>query len=90
MQLISAIVRPRKAAEICNAVQAFGFQGMTITDALGFGKQRGHSEIYRGVETSSQFQHQSRIDIVSHDDDVRDLVEVICKVAATGRDGDGK
>jgi nitrogen regulatory protein PII len=90
MQLISAVVRPMKVAEVCEAVQAFGFHGMTITDALGHGKHRGHSEIYRGVESSSEFQHRNKIDIVTADEDVSDIVEVICKVAATGHAGDGK
>ncbi len=90
MQLISAIVRPFKVGEICEAMQTFGFQGLTATEASGFGKQRGHSEIYRGAEYASQFQHKIKIEIVARDEDVHDMIDVICKVAYTGRIGDGK
>jgi nitrogen regulatory protein P-II 1 len=90
MQLISAIVRPFKVGEICDALQAFGCHGLTVTEASGFGKQRGHTEIHRGAEYSSQFQHKIKIEIIARDEDIHDMVDVICRVAATGRIGDGK
>ena len=90
MHLINAIVRPAKVAEVTDALQSFGFHGFTVIDAIGFGKQRGQAQIYRGAETSPEFQHKSQIEIVAPDDDVQDIVDVICKVAATGRNGDGK
>jgi nitrogen regulatory protein PII len=89
MKLISAIVRPSKVADICDALQAFGFQGLTVTDVSGLGKLRGTPEIYRGTAYAG-FQHQVKVEIVARDEDVHDMVEVICKVASTGRMGDGK
>ena len=90
MHLISAIVRPFKVGPICEALQAFGFRGLTVTEASGFGKQRGHAELYRGSEYTSEFQHKVKIEIVARDEDIRDMIDVICNVAATGRIGDGK
>jgi nitrogen regulatory protein P-II 1 len=90
VQLISAIVRPAKVVQICDALQAFGFHGLTVSEASGLGKQRGHAEIYRGTEYASAFEHKTKIEIVARDEDVGDMIEVICKVAATGRMGDGK
>jgi nitrogen regulatory protein P-II 1 len=90
MQLITAIVRPQKVNEICDALQAFGFHGLTITEASGFGKLRGQHEIYRGTEYVSDFQPAMKIEIVAVDDDIHDTIEVICTVAATGHLGDGK
>jgi nitrogen regulatory protein PII len=71
-------------------VQALRFQGLTVIEAAGFGKQRGQPEIYRGARKSSEFKPQGVIEIVARDEDVRDLIDVICKVAATGHLGDGK
>lgn len=90
MQLISAVVRPTKIGEICGALQVFGFRGLTVTEASGFGKQRDRPEVYRGAEYASEFQRHVKIDMLVPDDDVHDLVGVICKVAATGHLGDGK
>ena len=90
MQLISAIVRTSKIEAICEALQSFGFHGLTVTDAVGLGKQQGPTEIYRGSRHASPFQHASKLEIVTRDADVDDLVDVICRVAATGRLGDGK
>ena len=87
MQLITAIVRPFKVGQICEALQTFGFRGLTVTEASGFGKQRGHTEIYRGAEYASEFQHKVKIEIVALDEDVPDMID---KVAATGKIGDGK
>jgi nitrogen regulatory protein P-II 1 len=90
VQLVSAVVRPFKVSQICDALQAFGFHGLTITEASGLGKQRGHAEIYRGAEYASAFERKTKIEIVAREEDVADMIEVICKVAATGRMGDGK
>jgi len=81
---------PGSIDAICEALQSFGFQGLTVTDAIGLGKQKGPTEIYRGLRHSSAFQQASKLEIVTRDDDVDDLVDVICRVAATGRLGDGK
>jgi len=90
VQLITAIVRPFKVGPICEALQTFGFRGLTITEASGFGKQRGHTEVYRGSEYTSEFQQKVKVEIVALDEDVQDMIDVICNVAGTGRIGDGK
>jgi nitrogen regulatory protein P-II 1 len=90
VQLITAVLRPSAVVAVCDAVQTLRFQGLTVIEASGFGKQQGHVEIYRGARSASEFQHQGVVEIVARDEDVRDLVDVICKVAATGRLGDGK
>jgi nitrogen regulatory protein P-II 1 len=90
MQLISAVVRPTKVGEVCDALQTLGFHGLTVTDANGLGKLRGHTEIYRGAKYSSEFQQHAKLEMVARDEDVRDMIDVICTVAFTGRMGDGK
>jgi nitrogen regulatory protein P-II 1 len=90
VQLISAVVRPSKVGEVCDALQALGFRGLTVIPATGFGKKRGPVEIYRGVESSSGFQEQAKIEIVATEEDVSDLISLIRTVAATGDVGDGK
>lgn len=90
MQLVSAIVRPTKVAEICTALQTLGFHGATVTDASGLGKLRGRTEIYRGAKYSSEFQQHAKLEIVARDDDVQDMIDLICAVAFTGAMGDGK
>ena len=90
MQLISAIVRPGKVDDVCVALQALGFRGFTVISAAGFGKMRGPEEFYRGVELSTEFQDQVKLEIVAPDDDVNDVINVICEAAATGSLGDGK
>jgi nitrogen regulatory protein P-II 1 len=90
VQLISAVVRPAKVPQVCEALQAFGFHGLTVTEAVGFGKLRGHPEIYRGVEYESALQPEVKIEIVVRDEDTYEMIDVICRVASTGRMGDGK
>ncbi|BEP11834.1 P-II family nitrogen regulator [Acidothermaceae bacterium B102] len=90
MQLITAIVRPFKVGEVSDALQRFGFRGMTVTEAQGIGKAADPPEVYRGREYGAQMQHHAKIEILAEDLDVKDLVEVIRLVASTGRLGDGK
>jgi nitrogen regulatory protein P-II 1 len=90
MQLITAIVRPHKVSDVLNAVQTFGFHGMTVSEVSGFGKQRGHTEIYRGAEYANEFQPKAKIELVAHDEEVAELMQLIRSAAATGRIGDGK
>jgi nitrogen regulatory protein P-II 1 len=90
MQLVSAIVRPAKLGEICAALSTLGFHGATVTDASGLGKLPGRTEIYRGAKYSSEFQQHAKLEIVARDDDIQDLIDVICAVAFTGAMGDGK
>jgi nitrogen regulatory protein PII len=90
MQLVSAVVRPTKVGEICEALQTLGFHGVTVTDTTGLGKVGGHTEIYRGTKYSSEFQQHAKLEIITRDEDVHDVIDVICTVASTGRLGDGK
>jgi nitrogen regulatory protein PII len=91
VQLISAVIRPSKAAEVAEALQVYGFHGLTVTEASGFGKHRGPTEIYRGAEYNSGFSPRLKVEIVVPDEDVADLVSIICRAATTGAPGgDGK
>ena len=90
MQLVSAIVRPFKVHDVCDALQRFGFRGMTVSQVSGVADERGPTEIYRGMRYSTAIQPFARIEILALDSDVRDLVEVIRAVASTGRHGDGR
>jgi nitrogen regulatory protein P-II 1 len=90
VQLISAVLRPIRVDDVCAALQAFGFHGFTVTIATGFGKTRGPGEFYRGVEHPMDFKNHAKLEIVAPDEDVDDIVNVICRAAATGGLGDGK
>jgi nitrogen regulatory protein P-II 1 len=90
MQMISAIVRPTNVSDICAALQRLGFHGLTVTDATGLGKLRGPTEIYRGAKYSSEFRQHAKLEILARNEDVHDIIELICAVAFTGRMGDGK
>ena len=90
MKLVSAIVKPFKLEEVREALGAVGVQGMTVTQVRGFGRQKGHTEIYRGAEYVVNFVPKVRIDIASGDAEVDKIVEAIRSAAGTGRIGDGK
>ncbi|MEV4332632.1 P-II family nitrogen regulator [Streptomyces sp. NPDC049597] len=90
MKLITAVVKPHRLDEIKEALQAFGVQGLTVTEASGYGRQRGHTEVYRGAEYTVDLVPKIRIEVLVEDDDAEQLVEVIVKAARTGKIGDGK
>lgn len=90
MKLLTAIVKPHRLEDVKEALQAFGVTGMTISEASGYGRQRGHSEVYRGAEYSIDLIPKLRIEILLDDEDVADVTDVILKSAHTGRIGDGK
>ncbi len=90
MKLITAIVKPHKLDEVKSALEAFGVQGMTVSEASGYGRQRGHTEVYRGAEYTVDLVPKVRLEVLVDDADVTDVVEVITKAAQTGRIGDGK
>jgi nitrogen regulatory protein P-II 1 len=91
MKKIEAIVKPFKLDEVKEALQEVGLQGITVTEAKGFGRQKGHTELYRGAEYVVDFLPKVRIEIVLDDSMVEQAVEAIQKAAArTGRIGDGK
>lgn len=90
MKLISAIIKPYKLDEVREALGEIELLGMTVTEVKGFGRQRGHTELYRGAEYVVDFLPKIRIDVVLADDRVDDAIEAISKAAHTGKIGDGK
>jgi len=90
MKKIEAIIKPFKLDDVKEAIQEVGVQGITITEVKGFGRQKGHTEIYRGAEYVVDFLPKIKIEIVVPEDKVRTVVDVITKAAKTGRIGDGK
>ena len=90
MRLVTAIIKPFKLDEVKQALEAFGVTGMTVSEANGYGRQRGHSEVYRGAEYKVDFVPKVRVEVVVDDVDANDVAMVILKAAQTGRIGDGK
>jgi nitrogen regulatory protein P-II 1 len=90
MKLITAIVKPHQLESVKEALEAFGVQGMTVSEASGYGRQRGHSEVYRGAEYQIDFVPKVRIEILAEAEDTAGIVDVIANAARTGRIGDGK
>lgn len=90
MKLVVAVIRQEKFAEVKDALAAFGIQGMTVSDVHGCGRQRGHSEVYRGAEYSAELIEKTRLELVVPDAQADAVVEAIAASAATGRAGDGK
>ena len=90
MKMIKAVIKPFKLDEVKEALQEIGLQGMTVTEAKGFGRQKGHSEIYRGSEYTVELLPKVVLDICVSDDIADKVVQTIMKAARTGRIGDGK
>lgn len=90
MKLITAIVKPFKVEETREALTSIGVVGMTVTDVRGFGRQKGHTEMYRGAEYVVDFLPKSKIEIAISDDLVDACIDAISKAASTGKVGDGK
>jgi len=90
MKKIDAIVKPFKLDEVKEALQGIGIQGMTVTEVKGFGRQKGHTELYRGAEYVVDFLPKIKIEIVVADNMVDKAVQAITEAANTGRIGDGK
>jgi nitrogen regulatory protein PII len=90
MKLIIAIIKPFKLEEVKDSLTAAGIEGMTVTEVKGFGRQKGHTEIYRGSEYTVDFLPKVKVEIAVADDLVSKAVEVIAKAAKTGKIGDGK
>lgn len=90
MKLVSAIIKPYKLDEVREALGEIGVQGITVTEVKGFGRQRGHTELYRGAEYVVDFLPKVRLDIAIEDDRVDTAIETICNTARTGKIGDGK
>jgi len=90
MRLVTAVIKPFKLDDVKEALETFGVQGLTVSEVSGYGRQRGHTEVYRGAEYTVDFVPKVRLDVVVADDDVKDVVDVIVKAASTGQIGDGK
>ena len=90
MKLVTAVVKPHKLDEVKAALEAFGVQGLTVSEASGYGRQKGHTEVYRGAEYTVDLVPKVRIEVLVDDADAADVVEVVVKSAQTGRIGDGK
>ena len=90
MKKIEAVIKPFKLDEVKEALQELGLQGMTIIEAKGFGRQKGHTELYRGAEYVVDFLPKMKLEIVVNDDQAEAAVDAIVQAARTGRIGDGK
>ncbi|MGZ4677518.1 MAG: P-II family nitrogen regulator [Acidimicrobiia bacterium] len=90
MKLVTAIVKPFRLDEVKDALKAHGVQGLTVSEVQGFGRQRGHTEVYRGTEYQVDFVPKVRIEIVVDDDQADAVVDTIVEAARTGKIGDGK
>jgi len=90
LKLITAIIKPFKLDEVRSALSELGVSGMTVTEVKGFGRQRGHTELYRGAEYVVDFVPKTRVEIGVRDELVDQVVDAIVKAARTGKVGDGK
>ena len=90
MRLVTAILKPFKLDDVKTALESFGVQGMTVSEVQGFGRQRGHTEVYRGAEYTVAFVPKVRVEVLVDDVDASDVVGIIAKAAHTGSIGDGK
>ena len=90
MKLVTAIIKPFKMDDVRAALSDIGVQGITVTEVKGFGRQRGHTELYRGAEYVVDFLPKVRLEIAADDSAVDQIIEVLTKAAATGKIGDGK
>jgi len=90
MKKIEAIIKPFKLDEVKESLSAIGVQGLTVTEVKGFGRQKGHTELYRGAEYVVDFLPKVKLEIIVRDEQTAEVVETIEKAAKTGRIGDGK
>ena len=90
LKLVTAIIKPHALDDVKTALESYGITGMTISEASGYGRQRGHSEVYRGAEYTVDFVPKIRLEVLVEDLDARSVVDVIMSAASSGRIGDGK
>lgn len=90
MKMVTAVVKPFKLEEVKEALRGTGIQGMTVTEVRGFGRQRGHTEVYRGAEYQVDFVPKVKIEVLCDDGQVSQIVDAITNAARTGKIGDGK
>lgn len=90
MKLITAIIQPFQLSQVCTALEEAGVKGVTVSDAMGFGRQKGHTEVYRGAHYPVHFVSKKRLEIVVEDEDAGPVQDAIVAAARTGNIGDGK
>ena len=90
MRLVTAVIKPFKLDEVKSALEAYGIHGLTVSEASGYGRQKGHTEVYRGAEYTVDLVPKIKVEILVDEDDAQSVVDVIVKTAQTGRIGDGK
>ncbi len=90
MKLVTAVIKPHKWEDVREALETFGVTGMTVSEVSGYGRQKGHTEVYRGAEYDIALVPKIRIEIVVDDNDAADIVDIVVRTAQTGRIGDGK
>lgn len=90
MKLVTAIVKPHKLDEVKESLQALGVQGLTVSEVRGYGRQRGHSEVYRGAEYTVEFVPKVKLEILIDTPMLEDVIDAVIKSAQTGQVGDGK
>ena len=90
MKLVVAIIKPHRLDEVKEALRSIGVNGLTTTDVQGFGRHRGHTEVYRGAEYQVDFVPKVKIEVLAHDDQVQQIIDAVLKTARTGKIGDGK
>lgn len=90
MRLVTAVIKPFKLDDVKAALETFGVNGLTVSEASGYGRQRGHTEVYRGAEYKVDLVPKLRVEVLVDDEDAEDIVDVIVKAAQTGKIGDGK
>jgi nitrogen regulatory protein P-II 1 len=90
MKLITAVIKPFKLDEVKAALETFGVKGLTVSEASGYGRQKGHTEVYRGAEYKVDLVPKLRIEVLVDDEDADDVIDVMVKAAQTGKIGDGK
>jgi nitrogen regulatory protein P-II 2 len=90
MKLVTVVIKPFKLEDVREALSSIGIQGLTVTEVKGFGRQKGHAELYRGAEYSVNFLPKVKIDVAIADDQLDEVIDVISKAAYTGKIGDGK
>lgn len=90
VKLVTAIVKPHKLDQVKEALQELGVQGLTVSEVRGYGRQRGHTEVYRGAEYAIEFVPKVKLEILTSDEEVDGVIDAVVKQAQTGKVGDGK
>jgi nitrogen regulatory protein P-II 1 len=90
MKLITAVIKPFKLDDVKAALETFGVKGLTVSEASGYGRQKGHTEVYRGAEYKVDLVPKLKVEVLVDDEEAEDVLDVVVKAAQTGKIGDGK